>query len=153
MPRKKKAKSSETFETYLIEISGWSAIYSVGMNPEHRFGVGPYEDHCAIKVIGVFVEPAKLSGKSVEAYIMADRYMSQAIVSDEIYFKAPTGVGGLNCRGGNSSYLGTLPFDALPVVVSMLAAGKGRYLMLHGLALKYGSAQIRYCRFGEEREA
>jgi len=34
----------------------------------------------------------------------------------------------------------------------MLAVGKGRYLMLHGFALKYGSAQIRYCRFGEEGE-
>ena len=43
MSRKKKAKSSETFETYLIEIAGWSTIYSVGMNPERRFGVGPME--------------------------------------------------------------------------------------------------------------
>lgn len=152
MPRKKKAKPSETFETYSIEIAGWSTIYSVGMNPERRFGVGPYEDHCAIKITGVFVEPAKLAGRSVEAYVMADRYMSQAITSNEVYAKDPTGVGGLNCRGSNANYLGSIPLDVFSVVVSMLAAGKYKYLMLHGLAMKYGSAQIRYCRFGEERE-
>lgn len=152
MPRKKKTMPIKTHESYMVEITGWASSYSVSTNPERRFGEGPYHEHNAITITGVLVEPDKLVGREIRAYLMADRYMSQAVVSDEGYEREPTSVGVLTSRGGRSSYSGFLPHDAFPTILTMMASGKYRYLLLHGLMLRYGTARIKYCRLGEERE-
>ncbi|PLX83674.1 MAG: hypothetical protein C0617_11105 [Desulfuromonas sp.] len=94
--------------------------------------------------------PEKVAGRKIDVTLIADRWMSKAMTSDDIFEKDPLAIGGISSRGNDSNYLGSIPFDIFPAVLSMLAAGKYNYLSLHGKSLRYGKAAIEYLRFEEE---
>ncbi|MDG5467266.1 hypothetical protein P9J64_02925 [Deltaproteobacteria bacterium IMCC39524] len=82
--------------------------------------------------------------------IFADRQKALAMTSDDVYEKDPIAVGGITSRGSNSEYYGSVPADVYPSILSMLAAGKYKYLLLHGHTMKYGRASITYMSFAED---
>jgi len=62
----------------------------------------------------------------------------------------PKAIGGLTIREKQREYIGSLPFDVLPLVGSMLSADKYKYLIFHGHALFRGSADIHSLYFKRE---
>ena len=153
MPRKKKAKRNiENYENFLVEVATWVPSYSLGLNIEKRLGDGHYFEHYFIELSGVFLEPPKLAGRPVTVSLGGNRNMSQAIVSDDIYTHEVRGIGYVNSRGSQSSCFLSLPFDALPAVSTMLALSRCKFLVMHGEALRYGSALVRNARFAADQE-
>ncbi|WP_291317148.1 hypothetical protein [Desulfuromonas sp.] len=150
MPPKKKNKTTDTYDSYPIKILSWIPSSSVSLNKERRLGVGPYSEHHSINIQGELLGPEKVAGRKIDVTLIADRWMSKAMTSDDIFEKDPLAIGGISSRGNDSNYLGSIPFDIFPAVLSMLAAGKYNYLSLHGKSLRYGKAAIEYLRFEEE---
>lgn len=143
-------KHYDEYSSYPVKILNWSPSYSVSLNKKRQFSVGSYSEHNTLKIYGQLLGPKKIAGRDIDVTIFADRWMSKAIVSDDVYEKDPIGVGGISSRGSNSDYYGSVPADVYPSILNMLAAGKFKYLLLHGHAMKYGRASIEYMRFAEE---
>jgi len=150
MPRKKKVVL--TYENFVIEIKGWKPSYSIGLNVEMRLGEGHYFEHNFLELSGTFIEPPKLAGRSVNVSLSGDRVMSQAVMSDKVYSHEVRGIGYVNSRGNYSSCYLKLPYDAIPVVTTLLALGHCKYLGMIGEKLRYGSAVIRNVQFEEALE-
>ena len=55
----------------------------------------------------------------------------------------PKGIGGLTARGKEATYIGSLPHQSFGLVLTMLQAGKIKYVILNGNALRYGHASIK----------
>jgi hypothetical protein len=55
----------------------------------------------------------------------------------------PKDVGVLTARGRLGDYFGSLPFQTFVLTVTMLQAGKIKYIIFNGNALRYGSASIK----------
>ncbi len=150
MPRKKTLKPVQEYSSYPIKILNWTPNYSISLDKKRRFSIGPYSEHNSLEIDGQLLGPKKLAGREIDVMIFADRQKSMAMTSEDVYEKDPIAVGGITSRGSNSDYYGSVPSDVYPSILTMLAAGKYKYLLLHGKAMKYGSASIEYMRFAEE---
>jgi hypothetical protein len=155
MPPKKKAKAKEKkpiHEFYDVEITKWSPHYSFGTNSNRKIQEGPYSEFFGVNISGVFLGPAKVVGREVEVNLYADHRISEVMFNDRAADKDPGHVGWLTSRGSHSNCYGWFPRDIIPGLMTMLSAGKIRFVHLNGLALKYGEAPIHHFSFAEERE-
>jgi hypothetical protein len=150
MPRKKQVVL--TYENFVIEITRWKPSYSIGLNVKMRLGDGHYFEQNFLELSGTFIEPPKLAGRTVRVSLSGDRTMSQAVSSDKVYSYEVRGIGYVYSRGKHSSSFLKLPYDAIPVVTTMFALGRCKYLGMIGERLRYGSAVIRNVQFEEELE-
>lgn len=155
MPPKKKAKAKAKkpiYEFYDIEITKWSPHYSFGTNPNRKPHEDPYEEFYGINISGLFLGPPKVAGRELTIRLYADYRVSEVMFNERAPDKDPTHVGWLTSRGSYSSCYGWFPRDIIPVLMTMLSAGKIRFLHLNGLALRYGEAPIHHFGFAEEPE-
>lgn len=143
MARKRHARPEDSIAYYIVEIEDWDWSYSFGVNAD-RYDKRPYSDYRHMVVAGKVLLPSKLRSKAeaAELTFMPDARLSYL---DQEY--RPLGVGYLNVRDIRVTGGFTMATDALDSVMRMLLAGRFKYLVLDGEAVRYRKARIRHYRF------
>lgn len=151
---KTRSRKSQVDEycSFPVEIEDWSVSYSFGLSGNKRLSRGgPYSEHMSLKLTGKLLHPPKLAGKTIEVTILADRRETEMVQEPQETDFEPRCVGCLTARGQRTpDFLGSIPFDAFPVVTTLLSSGNMRYIHFHGRALFRGESLIRYMRFEKE---
>jgi|WetSurMetagenome_2_1015567.scaffolds.fasta_scaffold41366_5 hypothetical protein len=74
---------------------------------------------------------------------LGSRSLDQDITKPDSISYEPLGVGSLAARGKEAAYIGSLPHQSFGPVLTMLQAGKIKYVIFNGDALRYGHASIK----------
>ncbi len=91
--------------------------------------------------------PPKLAGRDTRFVILGDRQLEKSLRTQQAATTKTYGIGTLTMRGQQSSYLGSIPYDAAWRIGLMVASEAFRFIYLHGEALFRGSARIRSMHF------
>jgi hypothetical protein len=122
---------------FIFEVQSWEPEYWVSVNHE-RHGGRPYSEHVGIDINGSCVLPRKLSDRSASFHLVGERnYFNPDFYGQEPDWR-PRCVGELDLRPGRGSFYSQLPHDAMPSLLSGLAAGSFRYILLWGPPLRWG---------------
>lgn len=135
---------------YALAILDWRVDYSFSLDKDRRITPGPYWEHTSLKIQGRFIEPAILLNRTVEMIIMGDRRETFAVQQPEEVQWNPIAIGDFTINKNEAEYLGSLSFDVLHLIVSLLAAGKIRFLVLTGEELYRSRANIFSFHFENE---
>jgi hypothetical protein len=144
--KKKQKKAPQEYETYCIQIADWEAPYSLSLE-SGRLGPGPYWEYASIRIKGIVIHPQKIAGKELDLTFLGRREIAAALSKASQDDFKPKCVGTITVRGTQQYGFLSLPFDAFPLITGLLAAGRYKYVILHGKALYYGSADIRSINF------
>jgi len=145
--RNSRKKVQEAYGSYIIEVADWETSYSFTVNRDDRFYSGSYREHLHLEIKGVLRYPFKSDGKDIRVLLLGDRKLTSNLV-DEIYLDPqPQSIGGLTIRGEQRDFSAFIPFDAVPVVSSLLQAKQVRFISMSGTALFRGSASINWINF------
>jgi hypothetical protein len=136
MGRRKK-RAVETYESYPVRIIDWNVDYSLRLDKDGSLSGGPFWEHCSLEVKGEFLGPKKLEGREVTITLLGNRSLDEEIARPDSINYEPLGVGGLTARGKEATYIGSLPHQSFGLVLKMLKAGKIKYVVLNGNALRY----------------
>jgi hypothetical protein len=147
--KSKRARRRESC-TFVIEILDWDMSYSFSLDPERRITPGPYWEHASLNIQGRFVEPATLLDRTVEMIIIGDRRETFAAEKPEEVKWTPKAIGGLIASKSQAEYLGSVPFDTLQLIVSLLGMGKIKFLILSGEALYRSRTDIKSIHFEKD---
>ena len=152
MARRKRAarRRKEEYCSFIVEVTESELTYSIMLNEGRKYDPGPYTEFLHLEIKGVLVHPAKYAGKTLDATIIGDRDMVPRPDDPSLPERKPIGVGGITLRGENRQYLGSVPFDVLPTVASMLESKHAKFIDLHGPSPYHGHATIRSMRFFRE---
>jgi len=146
-PRKARKKIQEEYGSYIVEVIDWETSYSFTVNRNERLFVGSYREHLNLEIKGVLRHPSKFEGKDIKVTLLGDRALTTQLAAEEYVTPQPVSVGHLTIRGQQRDYLGSIPFDAVPVVSSLLQAKQVHYISMSGKALFRGSAAINWINF------
>lgn len=146
-PRKARKKVQEEYGSYIVEVTDWETSYSFTVNRNERLFVGSYREHLNLEIKGVLRHPSKFDGKDIKVTLLGDRTLTAQLAAEEYVTPQPVSVGHLTIRGQQRDYLGSIPFDAVPVVSSLLQAKQVRFVSMSGKALFRGSALINWINF------
>jgi len=146
-PRKARKRVKEEYGSYIVEVAGWETSYSFTVNRNERFFAGSYREHLHLEIKGVLRHPSKFDGKDLKVTLLGDRSLTAQLAAEEYVTPQPVSVGHLTVRGQQRDYLGSIPFDAVPVVSSLLQAKQVRFISMSGKALFRGSAAINSLHF------
>jgi len=91
--------------------------------------------------------PPKLAGRETQFTVIGDREYTQALVQPPRDCTAANGIGTLAMRGGESQYLGSLPFDVLMAIGPCVLTGGLQFMALVGPPLFRGSTRITRMSF------
>jgi hypothetical protein len=147
--RKVRQSSSTEYQSFTLLIDGWEPSYSFGLN-HSRYFEGPYWEHLELLLKGVFLSPAKVKNRCAVLTLLADRREMRAVADPASSRLEPVCVGTLTIRGGRTDFLGSVPYDAMWGLVSILSCGAIRMLNLHGRALYRGKAKIETIHFARD---
>jgi len=95
---------------------------------------------------GLLREPKKLGGKELDITIIGDRSLVPEIKKSSPPDK-PNRVGTVTMRGESRSFIGSLPFDSLPIIACLLESKRVQYLQLHGRSPFRGNAATSSLHF------
>jgi hypothetical protein len=140
---RKKKETVETYESYPVWIIDWKVDYSLILDKEGGISGGPFWEHCSLELRGEFLGWKKLEGRQVTITLLGSRSLDEEIAKPDLINYEPLGVGGLTARGKDASYMGSLPHQSFGLVLTMLQAGKIKYVIFNGNALRYGHASIK----------
>lgn len=143
MPRKR--REVEAYQTYVFQIDEVRPSYSLGLNEGRSLG-GTYDEYLHIEFIATCISPQKYEARQTRLLFMGIRSLAAELAGSNDA-ASPLCVGSLTMRGDRSEYLGSIPFDAALAVPQFALAGGARIIYLHGTAMRYGSARIRYAAF------
>jgi len=146
-PRSSRKKVREEYGSYIIEVADWETSYSFTVNRDNRFYSGAYREHLHLEVKGILRYPFKFDGKDIQVTLLGDRKLTSNLAGEEYLEPQPLSVGHITIRGQHRDYIGSLPFDTVPLVSSLLQAKQIRFLSMSGKALFRGSASINYLHF------
>jgi hypothetical protein len=82
--------------------------------------------------------------------ILSDRQKVLAVEKPDEANWTPKAVGGLRMNKTESQFLVSVPFDAVPLLATILQAGKIEYVMLSGPELYRSQSAIQSIRFEKE---
>lgn len=133
------------FADYLLYVDGKAA----GVIEAKKAGVfaGSYREHLHLEIKGIMRYPFKFDGKDIKITLLGDRTLTSQLTAEEYVTPQPVSVGHLTIRGQYRDYLGSIPFDAIPVVSSLLQYKQVRFIDMSGKALFRGSAPINWIHF------
>ena len=140
--RKRKGLSKHT-NRYPVRIIDWEVDYSLRLDKDGSISGGPFWEHCSLELQGEFLGPKKLEGREVTITLLGNRTLDEEIAKPDSINYEPLGVGGLTARGKEAAYIGSLPHQSFGLVLTMLQAGKIKYAILNGNALRNGHASIK----------
>lgn len=146
-PRKTRQRVREEYGTYIIEVADWETSYAFTINRHDRFFAGSYREHLNLEVKGILRHPLKFEGKDIRALSLGDRKLTSNLAGEEYLDPQPVSIGSITIRGEHRDYLGSMPFDAVPVVNLLLQTHHVRFISLSGKALFRGSASINWVHF------
>jgi hypothetical protein len=137
------------FQSYIFRVENPEVSYGLSID---RKGVteGPYWEHLELSVLGTIVSPEKVQGRQGTLTFLADRRITRDLDNPIESRSQPIAVGTLTIWGGTTSYLGSLPHDALWHILALLTRGEIQMLALHGETLYRGSAKILNVHFERE---
>lgn len=144
---KKHYKATEKYCSYLVEILDWELTYSFLLNPNPKIFPGQYSEHLYLEIKGSMRSPEKYAGDEINSTFIGDREIFP--LKNESDFR-PRCVGAITLRGERRDFLGSLPFDSLPIITSLMETKQIRFFDLHGLIPKYGRAYINSIGFFRE---
>jgi len=142
--RNPKRKTSEEEKcSYAIEIMDWEVPYFFSANMNRHLIDGPFWEHMDFKIEGKVIHPKKLGGKSVDIIIFGDRQLVPILEEPNKYQRFdPRSVVTLAIRGKKREFLGSIPFDVIGSIISLLQYGKFKFIVLYGQVLYRGRAAI-----------
>lgn len=150
MPRKKKVRRPEpVYADYHVLITGWDWDYSFTCNvPKYEDQL--YAEYRHLVILGTILRPRKLGAGFAELWFMPNLKRGEfAPVRDR---PPPKSVGGLSMDGSKAEgwrlrgYL-SMPEDAIGNVMQMLIAGRFKYLLMNGEAMRWRKCFIRRYNF------
>jgi hypothetical protein len=148
MARKAPQRRVEAHESYLFRIETLQSHYSFGS------GAGlqrtAHREHLHPEIEAVCLAPSKLAGRETRFTIIGDRQMEQDLWMQEPASNSESGIGTLTMRGSQSTYLGSLPYDAAWGIQPLIFNGDLRFIYLHGAAMSRGTARISWMAFYTE---
>ncbi len=145
--RKRQRRKAEENCSYTIEITGWELSYSFSLNWNEKLSDGPYWESLHLETKGILRSPEKYASKEIRAVFIGDRRIPPDPRDPQLANWKPRCVGAVTLRGEQREFIGSLPFDSLPLLSSLHEAGKIKFIDLDGKAPSYGSADIRSIHF------
>jgi len=134
--------------TYAIEILDWEPSYFRSVNINKHLIEGPFWENLDIKIEGKLIHPKKLAEKNIEVTMIGSRQLVRVLEEPEKYQGFdPSSVGTLTIRGKQRELFGSIPFDVMGSISSLLQSGKIKFIVLSGHALYHGKAEIKSIRF------
>jgi hypothetical protein len=150
--RKRSKRKAEEYRSYVFEITDWELSYSFSVNWNEKLIEGPYFESMSLEIEGCILLPEKHASKGMSATFLGDRRIPPDSRNPELSNWKPRCVGMITLRGETREFLGSLPFDSLPILSSLLDTKRIKYVDLYGKAPSYGSAEIRSIHFLKKYE-
>lgn len=140
--KKRHGRQKLTITYYVVQITEWDWSYSFGLNAT-TFDDRRYSDYRHLLVRGKILLPSKLRTKAeaVELTFLPD--MTPADL-EQRGDPRPRAVGHLNIHQGVLTGGLSMATEALDAVMRMLLAGRLKYVVLDGEAMRYRQALIRH---------
>jgi hypothetical protein len=139
--------------TYCMEILDWKMPYFFGLLPKRDIVSGPFWEGTSLKIKGRLFQPEKYADRIIAIDIEGERQLVPVMFPPENHDYEPKPVGGLRIREQQSEFFGWVPFDILQSLILLLHAGKINFLVLHGLPLYRGIAEITSIYFEKDYRA
>jgi hypothetical protein len=148
VPVKRRRRNAEEWCSYLFEIVQLHSHYSFARGG--RLTPTAFAEYLHPEIDATCLTPEKLSGRSTRFTLIGNRRLEYDLWMQTRAPEHEAGVGTLTMRGGQSSYLGVLPYDATWRLSPVILSGGFRDIYLHGAALHRGTAGIHSIGFYEE---
>jgi hypothetical protein len=103
-----------------------------------------------LNITGRLIHPETFKDRDLQISFLPSRHMVWTMEDPFKHRSEPTAIGELILRGQQSSFLGSIPYDALPFLCQLIDAGKIKFIMLCGPVLYRGSSMIRSVSFEME---
>ena len=136
--KRRRKRKPENYASYVMAIEDWDWALNFS-SATSRFDRGVYSDYRHLHLRGPLLIPSRLKIASADVFLMPAPIADAEAWTGE----KPESVGGVETlRGGRFEALLTMPLDALPSVLSMLIAGKFKFIDMHGERLFRRRARI-----------
>ena len=136
--------------TYCAQILWYHVSYSFALPPTKDIVAGPYWEHTDMTVRGKLIHPEKFRDRELDMSFLGDRSIVDMMLNPMKYRGEPIAVGQLIIWGDESRFLGSIPFDAVQFLCSLMESGRIKYVMLNGPQLYRGRSAIRSLYFEQE---
>lgn len=137
------------YQSYIFRVDNPKVSYSLAID-RNGWAEGPYREHLELSVRGTMVVPEKLQGRQGVLRFLGDRRITNELDRPIESRLQPIAVGSLTVWGERTSYLGSLPYDALWHLAALLTGSDIQMLALHGETLHRGNAKILTVHFERE---
>ncbi len=141
MPRKKAHKKRTADHQLLIfEIKAWEPTYSFSVNRmDDR--EGDYSEYAELHLDTLCVYPDAYSGRTAKMIASSRRGLFAPPNPRRDPSEKPNSIGLLHLPPSGGSFYGRIPHDSMSYLLSAIAEGLFRYVMLSGPSLKRGHSQ------------
>lgn len=135
-----KAKSPQpATESFAFEITDFEPSYMLSVN--HRaYEEKPLWEHTSVVMTAVCLLPKKVAGRTARFELVAERDAWTPTSWQRDHDWRPAGVGLLELPPPRGSFYAAIPFESMPTLMTALAHGLYRYILLHGPELKRGKS-------------
>jgi len=149
--KKKEHNQKHKTCTYAIEILDWDPSYFRSVNINKHLIEGPFWENLDIKIEGKLIHPEKLAEKNIKVNMIGSRQLVSVLEEPEKYkgFDANS-VGTLTIRGKQRELFGSIPFDVMGSIISLIQSSKIKLIVLSGQTLYHGKAEIESIRFQKD---
>lgn len=147
--RKTARKRLEAYGSFVFKVDAWRPTYSFSSTPS-PLNQGAYWDHLALTIRGACISPKERADRIGDLILLGDRRFVHPLMTGQDDGRDPTGVGTLTMRGKETSYLGSIPWDAMTSILPLLTSGDLKLIRFDGEALYRGRARIRSISFERE---
>jgi hypothetical protein len=136
--------------TFCISVMDYEIDYMFALPVRDDFVPGPYWEHSRMKLVGTIIDPENFRGRELVVDLLGSRSSVQALERPHESRLEPICVGTLKLRGRESSFLGSIPFDAFHLLYQLMKDKKIEYVMLAGPELYRGTSEIRSIYFEKD---
>ena len=134
--RRSQSKAEEIV-TYAIEIEDWDWSYSFGLNSPKDDD--PCFDFRHLDILGRVLRPTKLKAQKARITLLPTPEYDHGQRKDLKLLA----VGSLRLKPYELTGLLSIPADALAPILTVLGAGRLRYVVMRGAPLKHRQARLR----------
>lgn len=134
---------------FIFEIQKWDLSYGLSVD-NRRDRDGPYNETTLIEVEALCVLPKPIAGRKTILQVFGKRDS----LEPEVYRRDPhwnaRSVGFLDLPRSEGNFYTSMPHDSFPILLTSLAHGLLRYIVLYGPALSRGKS---FCTYIEWRRS
>ena len=147
MPRKKSRKNRvPDHELLIFEIKAWEPSYVFAISGDHD-RPEEYSEFAELRLDGACVYPDPYVGRTLKITASSRRELSERPKRWPRPEERADNIGLLELWPSRGSFYVGIPHDSLPFILTGLAAGQFRYVMLAGPSLKRGHSLTREMYF------